>query len=190
MQAAFTSWPADHLLETALSDWMRANVYTALQTSVYVDIEIQRFVSSMEQVQQCEQEMNQIFTQWIQHVQRWTLRSDQNLDAAEGIVSSIGYLRQHLENLLMQLDAIQFTDQYDPARDRRRHIVQQIDGFLARNALWFDASWWSALSSAWHCLADFQQQEHGQSCLTSTDPTECFATINFWKRWLVMLCKL
>ncbi len=89
----------------------------------------------MEQVQQCEQEMNQIFTQWIQHVQRWTLRSDQNLDAAEGIVSSIGYLRQHLENLLMQLDAIQFTDQYDPARDRRRHIVQQIDGFLARNAL-------------------------------------------------------
>ena len=89
----------------------------------------------MEQVQQCEQEMNQIFTQWIQHVQQWTFLPAQDLDTAEGIVSSITYLRHHLENLLMQLDAIQFSDQYDPARDRRRHIVQQIDGFLARNAL-------------------------------------------------------
>lgn len=108
----------------------------ALEVSIYVDIKIQMFVSSMEQIQQCEQEMNQVFAQWIHHVQQWTLQSAQDLDTtAEGIVSSFRYLRHHLEDLLIQLDAIQFTDQYDPARDRRRHVVQRIDGFLARNAL-------------------------------------------------------
>ncbi len=92
-----------------------------------------------QQVQRCEQEMNQVLAQWIQHVQQWTsvtMQSAQDLDTtAEGIMSSIRYLRHHLEDLLIQLDAIQFTDQHDLARDRRRHIVQRIDGLLTRNAL-------------------------------------------------------
>lgn len=71
------------------------------------------------------------------HVVLYTMmQSAPDLDTkAEGITSSIRYLRHHLKDLLIQLDAIQLTDQHDLARHRRQHIVQQNDGFLTRNAV-------------------------------------------------------
>ena len=69
-------------------------------------------MDSGQQIQPCKQEKKQVLAQWIQRVKQWTsvtMQCAQELDtAAEGIMSrtSVRYLRHHLEDLLMQLDAI------------------------------------------------------------------------------------
>ena len=69
-------------------------------------------MDSGQQIQPCKQEKKQVLAQWIHRVKQWTsitMQCAQELDTtAEGIMSltSVRYLRHHLEDLLVQLDAI------------------------------------------------------------------------------------
>ena len=69
-------------------------------------------MDSGQQMQPCKQEKKQVLAQWIHRVKQWTsitMQCAQELDTtAEGIMSrtSVRYLRHHLEDLLVQLDAI------------------------------------------------------------------------------------